>query len=97
MRIRRLLGYDMDDALGLIGLARRRPVIGIILPALGLVAFGAAVGACIGLMLAPSSGRRLRQDMSERFDQMREKVKVQARKQGLLNATPEQERVTAPT
>lgn len=97
MRIRRLLGYDIDDVLDLVGLQRRRSAIGAILPALGLVAFGAAVGAGVGLMFAPSSGRRLRQDMGERLDQMREKMKVEARKQGLLNATPEQERVSAHT
>lgn len=97
MRISKLLGYDMDDVLDVVGLARRRSAIGVILPAIGLVAVGAAVGAGIGLMFAPSSGRRLRQDMSERFDQMREKMKVEARKQGLLNATPEQERMSAQT
>lgn len=96
MRIGRLLGYDIDDVLDLVGLQRRRTAIGAVLPALGLVAFGAAIGAGVGLMFAPSSGRRLRQDMSERLDQMREKVKVEARKQGLLNATPEQERVATP-
>lgn len=95
MRISKLLGYDIDDVLGVMGLERRHSVIGAILPAVGLVAIGAAVGAGVGLMLAPSSGRRLRQDMSERFDQMREKMKVEARKQGLLNATPEQERMSS--
>ncbi len=97
MRIRRLLGYDIDDVLDLMGLQRRRSAIGAILPAVGLVAIGAVVGAGVGLMFAPSSGRRLRQDMTERLDQMREKMKVEARKQGLLNATPEQERVGAQT
>ena len=97
MRTRRLLGYDIDDVLEIMGLQRRHSAIGVILPALGLVAFGAAVGAGVGLMFAPSSGRRLRQDVSEKLDQMREKMKVEARKQGLLNATPEQERVSAQT
>lgn len=97
MRIRRLLGYDMDDVLDIVGLQRRRSAIGALLVGGGLVAIGAAVGAGVGLMFAPSSGRRLRQDMSERLDQMREKMKVEARKQGLLNATPEQERVSAQT
>ena len=98
MRIGRLLGYDIDDVLELVGLQRRRSAIGAVLPAVGLVAIGAVVGAGVGLMFAPSSGRRLRQDVSERLDQMREKMKVEARKQGLLNATPEQqERVSAQT
>ena len=97
MRMRKILSYDMDDVLDIIGLQKRRSIIGAILPAMGLVAFGAAIGACVGLMFAPSSGRRLRQGMSDRIDQMREKMKVEARKQGLLNATPEQGRVSAQT
>lgn len=97
MRIRKFLSYDIDDVLDLVGLRRRRSAIGVILPAMGLVAFGAAIGASVGLMFAPSSGRRLRQGMGERLDQMREKMKVEARKQGLLNATPEQARVSAQT
>jgi gas vesicle protein len=95
MRIRRLLGYDMDDVLELVGLQRRSSVIGAVIPAVGFVAIGAVIGAGVGLLFAPSSGRRLRQDMTERLDQMREKMKVEARKQGLLNATPEQEQVSA--
>jgi hypothetical protein len=95
--MRKILNYDIDDVLGLIGLQRPPSALGAILPAIGLVAFGAAIGAGVGLMLAPSSGRRLRQDMSERFDQMREKMKVEARKQGALNAGPEQARVTVQT
>jgi YtxH-like protein len=90
MRMRKILNYDIDDVLEVIGLQRRRQPIGAILAAMGLVAFGAAIGAGVGLMFAPASGRRLRQGMSERLDQMREKMKVEARKQGLLNATPEQ-------
>jgi YtxH-like protein len=97
MRMRKILSYDMDDALGLMGLRRRRSAIGIVLPAMGLVAFGAAIGACVGLMFAPSSGRRLRQGVSDRIDQMREKMKVEARKQGLINAAPEQARVNVQT
>jgi hypothetical protein len=88
--MRKILSYDIDDALDIIGLRRSRSAIGVILPALGLVAVGAAIGASIGLMFAPSSGRRLRQGMTERLDKVREKMKVEARKQGLLNATPEQ-------
>jgi hypothetical protein len=95
--MRKILSYDIDDVLELIGLQRRHSALGAILPAMGLVAFGAAIGAGVGLMLAPSSGRRLRQDMSERFDQMREKMKVEARKQAALNATQEQARVSAQT
>jgi hypothetical protein len=96
--MRKISSYDIDDVLELIGLHRRHSAIGIILPAMGLVAFGAAIGAGIGLIFAPSSGRRLRQGVSDRLDQMREKMKVEARrKRGLLNATAEQGGVSVQT
>jgi len=75
MRIKKLMrGYELDDALRLIG-AHRRSAMGTFLPALGLLAAGAAIGAGIGLALAPSSGRRLRQDIGGRLDQLRERVR----------------------
>jgi hypothetical protein len=73
-RMKNFTRYDVDDVLELIGLERKRPLLAAILPAMGILAFGAAVGAGFGLMLAPSSGRRLRQDVGDRFDQLREKM-----------------------
>ena len=66
--------YDVEDVLRLVGLARRRSALGVILPALGLLAAGAAIGAGAGLAFAPSSGRRLRQDVGGKLDQIRERV-----------------------
>jgi hypothetical protein len=80
-----------DSFLETVGLARRRRIAEFILPAATLVAFGAAIGAAVGLMLAPSSGRRLRQDMGDRFDQLRNKVSGEARRHGIVNATPQQQ------
>jgi YtxH-like protein len=75
MRIKKLMrGYELDDALRLIG-ARRRSPLETLLPAMALLAAGAAIGAGIGLALAPSSGRRLRQDIGGRLDQLRERVR----------------------
>jgi hypothetical protein len=86
MRIKKLMrGYELDDALRLIG-ARRRSPLETYLPALALLAAGAAIGAGIGLALAPSSGRRLRQDIGGRLDQLRERVR-KAPEQGHVNAT----------
>ncbi len=83
MRIKRVLGYDADDVLQLIGLVRRRRFVEAMIPAIGFVALGAAIGAGVGLMLAPSSGRRLRQDVSDRLDQIRERIAREAQKQGV--------------
>jgi hypothetical protein len=87
MRIKKVMrGYDLDDALQLIGM-RRRSAIAAFLPAIGLLAAGAAIGAGIGLALAPSSGRRLRQDLGGRLDQLRERVKRDGESHSHANAT----------
>jgi hypothetical protein len=80
-----------DSFLDTVGLVRRRSIPGDLLAAGALVAFGAAIGMGVGLMLAPSSGRRLRQDMGDRFDQLRNRVAGEARRHGVVNATPSQQ------
>jgi hypothetical protein len=54
---REVRGFDMDDALGLIGLRRRRFAPGM---AIGSFSAGLVVGAGIGLLLAPKSGAETR-------------------------------------
>ncbi|MDP9033774.1 MAG: YtxH domain-containing protein [Myxococcota bacterium] len=78
--------YDIEDVLDLVGLARRRSVMGGLVPAIGLVALGAIVGAGVGLVCAPSSGRRLRKDVGERLEQMRERMKSESQKRGTMNS-----------
>ncbi len=88
--IQKLIPYDVDDVLELIGLERRRSFFSSAVPALAFMAAGAAIGAGIGLMFAPSSGRRLRQEVGDRFGQLRDRVKEEAEKQGVMNAAPAQ-------
>jgi hypothetical protein len=64
--LRNLPGWDLDDGLELVGLQRRPGRAGKILAGAGLVAAGMVVGAAIGLILAPKSGRELRRDIRER-------------------------------
>jgi hypothetical protein len=79
MRLKNVMpDYDLEDALHLLGLTRRRSILGVFLPAIGLLAAGAAIGAGVGLAFAPSSGRRLREDVSGRLDHLRERVKREA-------------------
>jgi len=81
MRIEKLLqGYELEDALRLVGLARRRSAMAMILPAVGLLAAGAALGAGLGLAFAPASGRRFRQDVGGRLDHIRDRVKKESEK-----------------
>jgi hypothetical protein len=90
MSIKNVTGYDIDDVLDLVGLRRRRALMASVLPAMGLLAMGVAIGAAAGLMLAPSSGRRLRQDVGDRLDQLRERVKSEAQKRAATNAAQPQ-------
>jgi hypothetical protein len=92
MSMKRMTGYDINDVLDLVGLARRRTILSSMLPAMGFLALGAAIGAGVGLMLAPSSGRRLRQDVGDRLDQIREKMRREAQqKREVMNATTPQQ------
>jgi YtxH-like protein len=88
MRIQKLMRrYDLEDALHLVGLARRRSMLTMFIPAIGLLAAGAAIGAGIGLAFAPSSGRRFRQDVSGRLDQIKDRVKKESHRYNDVNAT----------
>ena len=66
--------FEIDDLLGVVGLQRRRSVAQLILPAIGLVSLGAAVGAGAALLIAPSSGADLRQRLTERMDKLTERI-----------------------
>jgi hypothetical protein len=68
--------------LGGIGLNRRRRFAALAISAIGMVAFGAALGASMGLAFAPSSGRKLRADVSDKFGQLRERVRREQKIEG---------------
>jgi len=65
-KARSLRGLSSDDLLSALGLGRRHTVFDDALPTgLAFVA-GLAAGAGIALLLAPKSGREMRQDLSQR-------------------------------
>jgi hypothetical protein len=76
--MKNIIGYDMADVLALAGLARRPTMLEAILPAVGLIAVGAVVGAGLGLLFAPESGRLLRADVRQgvetRVGQLKERA-----------------------
>jgi len=88
MNIKNMTGYDMDDALDAMGLRRKSSFLAAVLPAVGLLTLGVAVGAGIGLVFAPSSGRRLRQEVGDRFDQLRERMAQKEAPRSGANAVP---------
>jgi hypothetical protein len=65
---------EVDDLFGLVGLQRRRSAAQMILPAIGLVSLGAAVGAGTALLVAPCTGADLRRRLSERVDKLTDKL-----------------------
>lgn len=65
---------DLGDVLGAVGLERRRSIIASLLPAVGLVAVSAAVGAATALLLAPSSGTKLRARLSDGLDDAKHRL-----------------------
>jgi hypothetical protein len=75
-------GIELNDVLGLMGLARKRSYL---LQNLALLGAGAAVGAGVALLLAPGSGtetrKRLTHGVERLTDQAAEKLE-QARQEG---------------
>ena len=67
-------GVEWNDILGVIGLERRPSAFSRALPALGLVAVSAAIGAGAALLLAPSSGQELRARLSDGLDDVKNKL-----------------------
>jgi len=66
--------FEVNDLLGVIGLERRPSAFSRALPALGLVAVSAAVGAGAALLLAPSSGEELRNRLSDGLDGVKNRL-----------------------
>ena len=65
-----LKGVTVDDVLYYLGLERRTSAV----PKFLLLGVGVLVGAGVGLMLAPRSGRELRHQIGDRFGDLRTKI-----------------------
>jgi len=68
---RRVAAIELEDVLGVLGLARRRSYF---LEGLALVGAGAAVGAGVALLLAPASGSETRKRLSRSVDKLSEQA-----------------------
>ena len=72
--VRGVGGIELGDILGAVGLERRPSTFSRVLPALGLVAVSAAVGAGAALLLAPSSGEEMRARLSDGLDDVKHRL-----------------------
>jgi hypothetical protein len=86
--MKKMFGFDVDDVLHYAGLERRATLLDSLLPALSLLFVGAAIGAGVGLVFAPSSGRSLRQGVSDRIDRFRVRRTKGQPQVAAVNATP---------
>jgi hypothetical protein len=66
---RRVAGVEADDLFGMVGLERRRSHV---LQTLGLLGLGAAVGAGVALLVAPSAGRETRAKLGKEIERLGE-------------------------
>ncbi len=75
-RVRSLANdVDIDDLLETIGLQQRRSAYGALLPAIGILGAGILVGAGLGLLFAPTSGKILRREAEGRVNQLKGKIR----------------------
>jgi hypothetical protein len=62
---------ELEDVLGVVGLARRRSYL---MQDLALLGVGAAVGAGVALLLAPASGTETRKRLSQSLEKLSEQA-----------------------
>jgi hypothetical protein len=67
MNFKELRNMDKDDILEMIGLQRKASTGSFLASALSTFGIGILVGAGIGLLMAPKSGRELRENLRDRF------------------------------
>jgi hypothetical protein len=72
--IRNLRDLEKDDVLEMLNLQSRRGAADYILPTIGVFSLGVLVGAGIGLLLAPKSGRELRDDLRTKLESGRDQL-----------------------
>lgn len=74
MNLDKIKSLDRDDILNLLGLETQHKPVDYLLPGLALFSVGLAVGAGVGLLLAPRPGRELRKDIAERISEVPENL-----------------------
>jgi hypothetical protein len=75
-RVRNLAhDIDVNDVLDTLGLQKQRSVFAYIVPAVGILGAGILVGAGLGLLFAPSSGKSLRHEAESKVNDIKERIR----------------------
>jgi len=69
-KARSMRDFSTDDILSALGLQRQRSAFDIAMPTTLAFVAGAAAGAGIALLLAPKTGREMRQDISNKASEL---------------------------
>ena len=64
MKLNDIRNLSKDDVLAVLGLQTRTSAISTVFGSIGLIGLGMVLGAGAALMMAPKSGRELREDSS---------------------------------
>lgn len=83
--IRGVTNVDPNDILHRVGLERRRTTADVVLPALGFIAVGAAIGAGLAVLFTPTTGAQVRGRIAKAATDAKDKV------EGMLGAGEEEE------
>jgi hypothetical protein len=77
---------NTDDLIRLIGLQRQRTASDALLPSMALFGAGLLVGAGLALLLAPTTGKQLRDELGERAADIKDRVGAAAEQANQHNA-----------
>lgn len=78
MRLQDIKELNKDDVLSALGLTSKPSTGEWVLGTLGLFGLGVLVGASAALLMAPKTGTALRQDLGQRFNDIRTKIQDRA-------------------
>jgi hypothetical protein len=87
MKLNDIRNFSKDDVLAALGLQTRTSALGSVFGSIGLIGLGMVIGAGAALMMAPKSGRELREDLSTKLNGTTRRVAERVREE--LNAARE--------
>ena len=68
MKLNDIRNLSKDDLLAVLGLQTRSSTASDVFGSIGLIGLGMVIGASAALMMAPKSGRELREDLSTKLN-----------------------------